>query len=99
MSDGSDEFGQHEHQKGQEVKTSQTFRGSFEVTSQTSEACCPGEAALDDPSSWQKDKTFLGFRQFDNDQFDARFLRYFLWVITGVALIHIGDFNRVAGNL
>src|SRR5215210_560162 len=98
MSNGSDEFGKHQHQKGKKMKSGKGLRCSFKVTCQTPKARRPSKATLDDPPAWQKNKALLGFWQFDHDQLDARLVRRLLRFVTGIALVNIGNFNRVSSH-
>src|SRR5450759_4516583 len=88
----------HEHCKGQEVKTSQLFRQTLIVTSQPSEACCPGEATLDYPSARKQHEAPLCVGQLDHFQSHTLSLGSLSSILTCVALIHKRYLYRAASH-
>ena len=73
VSDGNNELGQHQHQKGQKVKSGEGLRRSFKVTCQTAKPCSPSKTAFDHPPTRQKDEALLGlYADFVAGRADAR---------------------------
>ena len=72
---------------------------SFIVPCETSESCGPGEASFYHPAAWQEHEASFGHGVFDHLKPDATLLGCFRRVGAGVALIDIGQFDRVAGHL
>jgi hypothetical protein len=59
---------------------------SFVISGESAEAGGPGEASLDEPSSWQQDEAALGLGVFDYLQPDAMLSRRVDCGLTSVAL-------------
>src|SRR4051812_16609923 len=80
------------------MKANQGLRQALIITGKTAKASHPSETALDNPTTRQEDKTTLGSRQFDHFQADSVLQGGFSSLLTRVALVNEGDFNRVASG-
>ena len=72
---------------------------SFVVSGESAEKRGPGEASLDDPSSWQQHEAALCLGVLDHLQLDAMLGGRVGCGLTGVALIDIGQLHVAAGDL
>ncbi len=89
---------EHKHRKSQEMQANQGFRQAFIVSCQPSKTSGPDETAFNNPAFWQQHEAFLGFWQFDHNQFDAMLSRILSRSVTSVPLVNKGDLNRIAGG-
>jgi hypothetical protein len=94
-----DEFGGHEDGEGDVVQAFERVWESFVVSCEPSESRRPCEATFDDPSAWQEHEAALGHGVFDDLQPDAVLCGGFSGVGSGVALVHEGQLDGVAGHL
>ena len=88
----------HEHRKSQKMQAGQGFRQPFIVPRQPPKTSHPSEAAFNNPALWQQHKTFLGFGQFDHNQFKPMLSRSLSWLLAGVALVNKGHLDRITGG-
>jgi hypothetical protein len=72
---------------------------SFVISGKSAETSGPGEASLDDPSSWQQHEAALCLGMFDDLQLNAMLSGRVGCGLTGVALVDIGRFHATAGDL
>ena len=89
---------QHQASKGDEVQSCEDRRQPLVVTRQAAEARGPGEAALDDPALRRQHEAALGLGQLDDFQADAMPGGGIGRLLTGVALIHVGQLDRLASG-
>ncbi len=73
------------------MESSQDFRGAFKVSCQSAEPGSPSEAALNNPSFRQQSESFLRFRQFNHNQFDACIFGR----LSCIALIGVANLDRL----
>ena len=71
----------------------------FVVSGEPSKTRGPGEASFDDPSAWQQHEAAFRHGMLDHLQPQAVLLGGFGGVRSGVALVHIGQLDCVAGHL
>jgi len=71
----------------------------FVVFGESAEAGCPGEAAFYHSSAGQQHEASFGHGVLDHFEPDAVLLSGFGCVGTGVALVDIGQFDRIARKL
>ena len=71
----------------------------FVVSCESAETGGPGEAWFDDPAARQEHEASLGHGVFDDFEPDAMLLGRVCGVVAGIALIDVGEFDRVARNL
>jgi hypothetical protein len=79
-----------------------TFEGGVEpfvVSGESSEASSPCEASLNDPSSGQQHKASFGHGVLDHFEPQAVLLCGRGGVWSGVALIDVGQLNRMSGHM
>ena len=67
----------------------QGLRHPFVVAGEASEACRPGEAAFDHPTTGQENEAAFGLRVLNHCQFDAMGGSRLLCGLSGVPLIDI----------
>ena len=72
---------------------------SFVVSGESAETRCPGEAALDDPPSWQKYEAAFGGGMLDHFELDAVLGRSLGCSLAGVSLIDIGQLHAVSDEV
>lgn len=84
--------------EGQEIQARQCPRQAFIVTREAAKPDCPPKAALDHRAERQQDETFLGFRQLDHLQLHTMDGCVLPRLFASVALVHIGQFDRLASN-
>jgi hypothetical protein len=89
---------EHYNRKWLEMQACERLWQPFIVTRQAAEASCPDEAALHDPATRQQDAASLGLWQFDHYQLWAMSNCILRRLFAGVALIHKGQFDRLAGG-
>ena len=80
------------------MQASQGLGPALIVTRQAAEASGPGETALNDPTSGQEHKAFLGFGQLDDDQFNAICGRGLGRLCTGVTLVDESNCDGVPSD-
>ncbi len=81
------------------MQTFQGFRQAFIVPHQAAKTRRPAKRAFNHPTTRQEHETFLGVGQLDNFQANALFGSRLSRVVTGIALVHKGDFDGLAGRL
>jgi hypothetical protein len=69
------------------------------VSSESAETGGPGEASFDDPASWQQDEAAFREGVLDDFESDAVVLSCGCGVLSGVALIDVGQLDRIASHL
>lgn len=79
------------------MPTGESCGESFVVTSESAESNQPAEGSLDDPSPWQQHET-LCLGMFNDFQLDRMSLCLRRCRLTGIALIHKGQFHRLLGH-
>jgi len=89
----------HEDGEGDVVKTLEGIGKAFVISGESAQAGCPGEAAFDDPPSWQEDEAAFCHRVLDDFESAPMLLSGFVGVRASVALIDVGTLDRVAGHL
>lgn len=89
----------HETGKHNQVQASQGGRKPLVITHQPSEPRGPRKRAFHNPSPRQQDKAAFGLRQFDHFQLDAVLLGLSRRDVARIALVHKGEFDRLAGHL
>ncbi len=72
---------------------------SFVVSGEAAEACRPGEAAFDDPAFRQQHEASFCHRVLDDFELDTVCERGFGSIRSRVALVDIGELDRVSGHL
>jgi len=85
--DEADEAAEHDHGEGKEMKPSKRFGQSLGVANQAAKVGNPGDAALDHPSTRQKDKALLGFGKLHHFQSYALIGSILGRLPTGVSLV------------
>jgi hypothetical protein len=91
-----DELMEHKAGEGQEVQACPHAGQPLVIARQAAEASGPGEAAFHDAALGQQDKAPLGLGQLDHLQADAVRGGHRGDLVTGVALVHIRQFDVVA---
>jgi hypothetical protein len=92
-------LGEHEPSEGEVVISGEGVGEPFVVSCESAEACGPGEASFDHPSSWQQDEAAFGLGVFDHLQLNAVLGRGIGCGLAGVSLIDIGQFQAAVGDL
>src|SRR5690349_19721813 len=87
----------HEHDKSQDMKTSQRLWPALVIASQAPKAGRPGETALHHPSARQQHEAAFGLWQCDHLQAYALRCRRLSRFLTGVASIDVGQLHRSSG--
>ncbi len=88
----------HQHSKRQKMQPSQGLRQAFVVTGEATKARYPAKAALDDLTTGQEHKAFLGLRQLDHLQTYTLFGGSSHGVVARVALVDKGHLDGLAGR-
>src|SRR5258708_8112213 len=81
------------------MQTDQGLRQALIVTRQAPKAGHPREGSFDDPATRQQDKAAFGLLQFDDLQLNAVLGGVLFGLLARVALVHKGNFNRVARDV
>ena len=81
------------------MKTFECGVEPFVISGESAEACGPGEAALDDPTARQQHEASFCHGMLDHFEPQAVLLGGLGSVRAGVTLVHIGQFDRAAGDL
>jgi hypothetical protein len=81
------------------VEASQGACISLVVFYQSAASGCPCEGSFDDPSTGQRGEASLGFREFNDLEGDALCTRGLGRLVTGIAVIDIGERDGLAGGV
>jgi hypothetical protein len=85
---------EHQDSEGENMPPRQRSRQSFIASCETAKARGPDETALDHPAPWQSHEAFLRVRPFDHFELHPMVGSVLPCSVTGIALIHRGDFHR-----
>jgi hypothetical protein len=94
-----EDFAEHEACEGEVVEGGEGLGEAFVVSGQAAESCGPGEASFDDPSTRQQDEAAFGLRVLDHLQVNAVPGGRAVSGLSGVALVDVGKFHVVSGDL
>jgi hypothetical protein len=83
----------HEQRKSQHVKTNQGFWPALVVAGQTTEPCCPGKTARNNPPTRQHDDAARRLWQCDNLHMSPLGIGRLCRLLAGVPLIHESDLD------
>ena len=81
------------------MQTRQGFRQPLIIASQASKPSRPSKSPFHDPAAGPQDKAPLGFGQLDDFQANPVPLSRLSGGLAGIALIHVREFNVMAGHL